>query len=173
VLERAELALFLLDDRLGLSVEDQALLAALPAGLRVLRIHNKCDLSGAPAGLLHLDTLAASSTGQPTSGIEMTALRLSAATGTGLDLLRAQLLRVAGLESGVEGQFTARARHLDALHQAALAIDRALALGQIKGGAELVAEELRGAQLALDEITGRFTSEDLLGRIFSSFCIGK
>lgn len=100
-------------------------------------------------------------------------LALSARTGQGLGDLQQFLLSLAGHDSSVEGVYSARRRHLDALHQARQASDAALLRLRSGDMPELAAEELRLAQAALDEITGRFDNEDLLGRIFSSFCIGK
>ncbi|HUH37241.1 MAG TPA: tRNA uridine-5-carboxymethylaminomethyl(34) synthesis GTPase MnmE [Spongiibacteraceae bacterium] len=125
----------------------------------ILVIHNKCDLSGQPPGISVCD-------GQ-------TVARVSARDGHGIDALKAHLKAVVGFEDASAGSFSARRRHLDALARA----DRSLAQAQSQllthHAGELVAEELRYAQLALDEITGRFSSDDLLGEIFSSFCIGK
>jgi len=157
-LEHAELALYLVDDRAGTDDADARLLAGLPAGLPVWVLHNKCDLSGrAPQrferdGRLHL--------------------RCSAAAGAGLQLLLDEIRRYAGVGTG-ESQFSARTRHVDAL-QRAQGLLRDAQQRLLEGATpELAAEELRLAQEALGEITGRFTTEDLLGRIFSSFCIGK
>jgi tRNA modification GTPase len=100
-------------------------------------------------------------------------LYLSAKTGEGMDLLREHLKKIAGFSlNGSENIFIARARHLDALKQAEDHLKIALVELE-KNHAELLAEELRLAQLALEEITGRFSSDDLLGKIFSEFCIGK
>lgn len=103
----------------------------------------------------------------------LTSISLSAKTQTGLDLLKLHLKQSAGINSHFEGQFMARRRHLDALNRA----QQSLLVGQQQlldyHAGELLAEELRQAQLALNEITGEFTSDDLLGKIFSSFCIGK
>ena len=160
-LEKAELILFLADDRGGLTVADQALLDKLPPDVETLLLFNKCDLSGHAPGREKDDQ-------------GRVLLRLSAAAGLGLELLAAEIRRAAGLSGAqAEGQFTARARHLDALHRALAALRLARAHGAKNTSPELIAEELRQAQQALDEISGRFTSEDLLGRIFSSFCIGK
>jgi tRNA modification GTPase len=160
-LEKAELILFLADDRAGLGETDRALLRRLPAEVETLLLFNKCDLSG-----------RAAEAGADTQGRRF--LRLSAETGAGCGLLAAELRRAAGFSGGAaEGAFTARARHLDALHRALAALRLARAHGAKNTAPELIAEELRLAQQALDEIGGRFTSEDLLGRIFSSFCIGK
>lgn len=163
-LQRAELALFLADDREAndegdVSAADQMLLATLPAALPVLVLLNKCDLSGRPAGQL------ASSPHQT--------LRLSAATGAGLDPLRLQLRAHCGSHGAQEGLFSARTRHLTALQAAGSAVRRAQTRLLAAERVELAAEELRLAQLALDEITGTFAADDLLGRVFSQFCIGK
>ena len=95
---------------------------------------------------------------------------LSAKTGAGIDLLREALLDAVGWHSTGEGVFMARARHLQALNQAHGNLRRAAALVKRP---ELFAEELRLAQEALASITGEFTADDLLGEIFSRFCIGK
>ncbi|HEY8907672.1 MAG TPA: tRNA uridine-5-carboxymethylaminomethyl(34) synthesis GTPase MnmE [Rhodoferax sp.] len=101
-------------------------------------------------------------------------VRLSAKTGAGLDALRHQLLKLAGWQSGAEGIFTARTRHVQALRQAGNHLDLCTQqLSQQAQALDLLAEELRLAQNAVSEITGEFTSDDLLGVIFSSFCIGK
>ena len=163
-LERAELALFLADDREadadgGLSAEDRALLARLPAALPRVVLLNKCDLSGRAPGALSQ------------GGEEC--LRLSAAMGAGIDSLIAAVKTRAGLTAASEGVFSARSRHLAALDRARAAV--ASALSRVRDGVlpELAAEELRLAQDALGEITGRFAADDLLGRIFGQFCIGK
>ena len=100
-------------------------------------------------------------------------LAVSAATGDGLDALRAHLLALAGRDASVEGVYLARRRHLEALAAAREAT--AAALGRLRTGElpELAAEELRVAQRALEAITGRFDADDLLGAIFGSFCVGK
>lgn len=98
---------------------------------------------------------------------------MSAKTGDGVEMLRAYLLALAGHNSAIEGVYIARRRHLDALNNARVAADNALHRLRENTMPELAAEELRLAQKSLDEVTGRFDSEDLLGRIFSDFCIGK
>ncbi|MCW8188105.1 tRNA uridine-5-carboxymethylaminomethyl(34) synthesis GTPase MnmE, partial [Verminephrobacter eiseniae] len=101
-------------------------------------------------------------------------VHLSARTGQGLDGLRRILLEVAGWQSVPEGICIARARHVQALQMAAAHLEQAADQLQARGSAlELLAEELRLAQNALDSITGAFTSDDLLGAIFARFCIGK
>ena len=102
-----------------------------------------------------------------------TALSVSAKYGQGMDLLKSHLLTIAGHDSSIEGVFSARRRHLDALVHAREATQLAIQRLTDSTMPELAAEELRLAQGSLDQITGRFDSEDLLGRIFGSFCIGK
>ncbi|WP_432723159.1 tRNA uridine-5-carboxymethylaminomethyl(34) synthesis GTPase MnmE [Jeongeupia wiesaeckerbachi] len=148
---RADLALLLLDSREGVTAHDQAILAQLPATLPVLRVFNKIDLTGEAAGADD-------------------AIRVSAKAGLGLAALRQQLLARVGWQGEGDAVFIARERHLDAIRRAQDHLDHAKAAYlQI----ELFAEELRLAQNALSEITGAFTSDDLLGVIFSRFCIGK
>jgi tRNA modification GTPase len=149
--EKADVALLLVDATHGLSAHEAAILQRLP-GVNRLTIHNKIDVTQeAPRA----------------AGDE---IWLSAKTGMGVDLLRGKLLEAAGWQAAGEGAFMARARHLDALargaHHLAAARESAAQL-------ELFAEELRLAQTALSEITGEFTADDLLGEIFSKFCIGK
>lgn len=104
---------------------------------------------------------------------EYTMISISAKQGVGLDLLKAQIKSLIGFEQQEEGIFLARRRHLDALSRARVHIEEGLRQLTNTQHAELTAEDLRLAQLALSEITGEFTADDLLGRIFSSFCIGK
>ncbi|SQE30049.1 tRNA modification GTPase MnmE [Mannheimia haemolytica] len=134
-------------------------LAKLPANMPVTVIRNKVDLSGEQEGLIQVD--------------DFTMIRLSAQTKVGVDLLREHLKKSMGYQSSTEGGFLARRRHLQALETAAEHLERGhIQLTQFLAG-ELLAEELRMVQNALSEITGQFTSDDLLGNIFSSFCIGK
>jgi tRNA modification GTPase len=156
---QAELALFLVDDRHGVTAADQALLSTLPAALPVLVLRNKCDLAG------H-EPMQLESEPQPT-------LRLSGKTGAGLPLLRHALREQAGLGQGSEGVFLARARHLEALQEALQHLVAARRQLAASAAAELAAEELRLAQTALGRITGEVTSDALLGEIFARFCIGK
>ena len=126
----------------------------LPQNVPVIDVWNKADAADATT---------------PDTG-----LRLSAKTGAGLDALRQRLLQVAGWQSAAEGLYTARARHVQALQQVQEHLDNADAHLQVDSPAlDLLAEELRLAQQSLGAITGEFTSDDLLGVIFSSFCIGK
>ena len=100
-------------------------------------------------------------------------IRLSALTGDGVSLLREHLKALAGFGGEVAGTFSARSRHLDALKRAESYVRDARAQLLQTRALELAAEELRSAQSALSEVTGEMTSDDLLGEIFSSFCIGK
>jgi tRNA modification GTPase len=126
---------------------------------RVLHVFNKADAVTASA-------LEAASSGAT--------LAISAKTGAGLDALRRELLARAGWLAETEGVFVARARHVEALRRARAHLAEADVQARAGDTAlELVAEELRAAHDALGEITGTFTSDDLLGAIFSRFCIGK
>ena len=134
-------------------------LAKLPKNIPVTVIRNKVDLTGETESLVQTDNF--------------TVIRLSAQTKVGVDLLREHLKKSMGYQSSTEGGFIARRRHLVALETAAEHLQRGhVQLTQFYAG-ELLAEELRMVQNALSEITGQFTSDDLLGNIFSSFCIGK
>lgn len=126
---------------------------------KITLVRNKIDLNGESAGLFTTDTA--------------TYIGISAATGAGVDSLKQHLKNIMGFSDSGESGFTARRRHLDALERANnfLASGKAQLQGYAAG--ELLAEDLRQAQNALGEITGEFTPDDLLGRIFSSFCIGK
>lgn len=158
-IESADLVWFLFDDRQGMSADDAALLARLGDDRPCWRLANKVDLSGGEPGWRADAAL-------PTLG-------LAAKSGQGIPELVTALHQHAGLTGSEEPLFTARTRHVDALRRAAEHLARARDhLGQ-QAFAELAAEELRLAHDALGEITGRFTQEDLLGRIFAGFCIGK
>ncbi len=134
-------------------------LAKLPTTLPVTIVRNKIDLNGEQASKSQED------------GYQM--ISLSAQTHDGIQLLRDHLKQAMGFQTGMEGGFLARRRHLDALEKAAEHLQIGLVqLTEFHAG-ELLAEELRLVQTYLSEITGEFTSDDLLGNIFSSFCIGK
>lgn len=155
----ADLALLIVDATDP--VEAGELLAEIPAGIPVIIVRNKIDLSGEAAGAAPM-----SAQGHPV-------LRISALAGTGLAELRQAIKSIAGFADPGEGTVIARQRHLDTLQRARthfLAGCRALEESQ---AAELLAEELLQVQNALAEITGEFSSDDLLEKIFSSFCIGK
>ena len=133
--------------------------AALPRGVPVTFVRNKADASGDPVGER-----------QTPAGLEIV---LSAKSGLGIEVLRDHLKACMGFGGSAEGEFIARRRHLDAIARALAHLDTGrLALEQGAAG-ELLAEDLRQAQMALSEITGEFSADDLLGEIFSSFCIGK
>jgi tRNA modification GTPase len=134
-------------------------MAKLPADLGISVIRNKADLTGEPVG-------ASTDSLHPL-------FRLSAKDQTGISQLKEHLKACMGFEANVEGSFIARRRHLDALQRASehLTIGEQQLHDHLAG--ELLAEELRLTQQHLNEITGEFSSDDLLGRIFSSFCIGK
>ncbi|TJZ70099.1 tRNA uridine-5-carboxymethylaminomethyl(34) synthesis GTPase MnmE [Chitiniphilus eburneus] len=150
---KADLALLLVDSREGVTQHDLDILGRLPRELQVLRVFNKVDLTGDVPGDVARDVV-----------------HVSAKTGEGLDALRQRLLHQVGWFGDLDGVFIARERHLDAIRRASAHLDQALtAYEQV----ELFAEELRLAQNVLSEITGEFTSDDLLGVIFSKFCIGK
>lgn len=154
-LETADLVLLVVDASCGLQAQEQRILDSLPASAPVLIVWNKIDL---------VDMTAGGRDGK---------VYLSALAGAGIDALRAALKRHAGYDTSPEGVYLARRRHLQALQSARQALGRAEEILDSHHAGELLAEELRAAQQALSGITGEFTSDDLLGRIFSSFCIGK
>jgi len=158
-IERADAVLLLVDARIGISANDRNILDRLPEHLKRVTIYNKIDLSGAVP--------------ERHDEPDCTAISLSARSGDGIDLLRKELLRIAGWHQ-TEDVFIARERHLRALSaaQANVANARSVVEGSFPA-LELFAEELRLAQQSLGEITGEFTADDLLGVIFSRFCIGK
>lgn len=158
-IQRADQILLLVNDISGITAEDQKIIDHLPANIVVTVIRNKIDLSKNSAG---------SSDGP--LGKEIS---LSAKTGCGFELLIQHLKESVGYRHVGEGSFTARRRHVDALQRG---LDLVLQGEQqllLHRAGELLAEDLRHAQECLSEITGEFSSDDLLGRIFSSFCIGK
>ncbi len=156
-LQRSDLAVLVSND--SQLEQDLPLLAALPTSAARIVIHNKIDLD---AGTVRRDVIQ----GLPH-------LWLSARTGAGLELLVAELRKAAGFDEANNGAFSARARHVDAIERAKEHLQLAqVALCEQRAG-ELAAEELRQVQYALGEVTGDFSNEDLLGRIFADFCIGK
>ncbi len=157
---KADVILHLLDADHGPSRADDAIVAAFPPGVPVLRIWNKIDLSGHQPAVDVMD--------------DATHVYLSAHEQLGIDLLRAQLLRIAGWQQTGESLYLARERHLIALKSARKHLDLAGEhAAQNDQSLDLFAEELRLAQAQLSSITGAFSSDDLLGVIFSRFCIGK
>ncbi len=154
-IERADLVLLLVDARSGVGQAEQAILGKLPENLARVTVYNKIDLAGRSAE-------------RHDEGCGV-AISLSAKQGEGVELLRSELLRIAGWHPS-EDVFIARERHLRALAETAEHIAAARAqLRQL----ELLAEELREAQAALGTITGQVSADDLLGEIFGRFCIGK
>ena len=154
---RADRVLFVVDGSVeGASPEA---IEAVPAGVPVTRIVNKIDLLGL-APRVELEGA-------------VTQISLSAHTGAGMALLRDHLKASAGYRDAESGAFSARRRHVDALNRARVLVASAAAVLRDTRAQELFAEDLRLAQRALGEITGEFTSDDLLGEIFASFCIGK
>ncbi|GAB3407953.1 tRNA uridine-5-carboxymethylaminomethyl(34) synthesis GTPase MnmE [Massilia agilis] len=157
---KADVILHLLDASKGPTREDEDIVAAFPEGVPVVRVWNKIDLSG------HKATVEQTP--------DATHIYLSAAEKAGIDLLRAELLRIAGWQQTGESLYLARERHLIALREARTHLDLAAAhAAQDDQSLDLFAEELRLAQDQLSSITGQFTPDDLLGVIFSRFCIGK
>ena len=137
----------------------------LPAGMRVLHVHNKADALRPSA---EPTTVESGEADQPEG------IAVSAKSGSGLDTLRQALLGVAGWQPQSEGVFIARTRHLDALRRTRNHLERAQGFTMGRSPAlDLLAEELRLGHDCLGEITGTFTPDDLLGEIFSRFCIGK
>ena len=123
-------------------------------GIPVLTVHNKIDLTDE----------------EPRISADGLELWISARTAQGIDLLRGRLLQLAGWQAAGEGSFIARARHVCALRRTSAHLEAAATCGK---QLEFLAEELRLAQASLSEITGEFSADDLLGVIFSEFCIGK
>jgi tRNA modification GTPase len=154
-IRKADKVLLLLDIT---KPEDDSLLESLPPDINVTRIYNKIDLTGQSSAML-----------ETAQGVE---IFLSVKSKVGLDLLKQHLKQAAGFTESADSVFVARRRHLQALSQAEEALQSASA--QLESHApELVAEDLRQAQNRLASITGEFSSDDLLGEIFGSFCIGK
>ena len=151
--QQADLVLIILDERHPSDSIDGEWLSELPQHHLIVR--NKIDKIGQPAGVKNSDIVY-----------------LSAKTGDGIHELKQLIKQKIGLQPSTEGTFLARRRHLDALQRAQTALFHCDDLVQTRQ-AELLAEELRQAQQALNEITGEFSTEDLLGRIFTTFCLGK
>ena len=158
-LEKGHVALFLVEASKGITDYEQSILGRLPTGIKRIWIFNKIDLLNSKAKLKQLNNDQI--------------VYISAKTGEGLDLLKQAILNEVGFKENSEGsenKFIARKRHLEALES----VHHSLQNAQLKiASAELVAEELAIAQKYLSSITGEFSSDDLLGEIFSQFCIGK
>jgi len=155
----ADVLLLVVEASQGVTERDREIMARLPLRLPHVVVFNKIDLAGKPAGAA-----------EPVVAGGETHVWLSAKTGEGMELLRRALLSLAGWQAPGEDLFLARERHLVALARAAQTLERAQT---VVGQAELFAEELRLAQHELCSITGEYSADDLLGDIFSRFCIGK
>ena len=155
-IEKADKILLLIDAR---EAEDTELLASLPTHIDITKIYNKIDLLGIAPEIKQHE--------------HQTEIYLSIKTGAGLELLTEHLKQSIGFNANTENVFIARRRHLEALNQGYESVNNALTQLQTSLAGELVAEDLRLAQNSLSEITGQISSDDLLGKIFSSFCIGK
>jgi tRNA modification GTPase len=154
-IEAADLVLLLIDDSQGYGIQEARIIENLPAHIPILKVWNKIDL------------------GSKKPGMKDDGVFISAKTGAGLEELRKQLKVQVGYEDRTEGVFIARRRHLQALEQAERTLQAAVEQLHVCRAGELMAEELRRAQQALGAVTGEVTSDELLGRIFASFCIGK
>ena len=153
---RADVLLLIVDAQAGVTDADRVLISRLPEKLKRVTVFNKIDLSGEAPGV--------------SKNKDAWHVRLSAKSGEGVEDLRLLLLATAGWDSGGEDIFMARERHLLALSRAGEALERA---AEASRQVELLAEELRLAHSELNAITGEYTADDLLGEIFSRFCIGK
>ncbi|MBX4133016.1 tRNA uridine-5-carboxymethylaminomethyl(34) synthesis GTPase MnmE [Frischella sp. Ac48] len=162
-IKHADRVLFMVDGTTTDEINPEKLwptfMQRLPSHIPITIIRNKADLTGETLGYSEVDQYAL--------------IRLSARTGQGIDSLREHLKQSMGFSTTTEGGFLARRRHLQALENAAKHLDAGLEQLIVFHAGELLAEELRLAQESLSEITGTFTSDDLLGKIFGSFCIGK
>ena len=154
-IQRADVILRLVDANVARDLSS-AIDVRLPAQIERIVVANKIDVAGRSPERVESEGNVS--------------LFVSARTGAGIDLVRAELLRVAGWHAHGEDVILARERHLHALREA---LGHVIEAGEQSGALELLAEELRLAQESLGEITGEFTADDLLGVIFSRFCIGK
>ena len=155
-IQKADLILLLIDVN---EPETEDLLTSLPKNIKIIKVYNKIDLAGRVPEIQ-----------QTENG---THCYLSIKTGAGLDLLKQHLKQSVGFNEATDPVFIARRRHIEAISKGYEFVESALNQLQTIQAGELVAEDLRQAQNSLAEITGQFTSDDLLGKIFSSFCIGK
>ena len=158
-IEQADRILLLVNDAAGITATDEAIINQLPHNIAVTVVRNKIDLNNQQASIQ-----------EGSIGKE---IALSAKTGEGVELLTQHLKECVGYQSAGEGSFMARRRHVDALQRALELVLHGEQELKLHQAGELLAEDLRLGQEALNEITGEFSSDDLLGRIFSSFCIGK
>jgi len=158
-IERADRILFVLDENAGQTSITNALLDRLPAQMPRTIVHNKIDLAAHQAAIEKSE--------------DDSHVYVSAKTGDGLEQLVQHLKDCAGYREAGSDSFSARRRHLEALKRAAQWVDKAVVALKVNQAGELVAEDLRLAHQDLGGITGEVSSDDLLGEIFSSFCIGK
>ena len=156
---KADRILLIVDDRVGVDAESLHIIHRFPRNLAVTVVHNKIDLSGRTAMRWH-DEIGDH-------------VAISAKQGLGLDRLRQHLKDSMGYMNDGEGCFIARRRHIESLQSTRRFLLHGKSALQQKRAGELLAEDLRLAHQSLGEITGEFTSDDLLGKIFSEFCIGK
>ncbi|MBP7954021.1 MAG: tRNA uridine-5-carboxymethylaminomethyl(34) synthesis GTPase MnmE [Nitrosomonas sp.] len=158
-IKNAHMVIWIMDISRQLPPIDVEAIHSISADIPRITVYNKIDLINGPARIeQHNDS---------------TAIDISAKTGVVIDLLRKKILTIAGWQHNTEGLFTARQRHLEALTTAQAHLNSARTFATHESQLELLAEELRLSQLALSSITGEFTADDLLGEIFSHFCIGK
>jgi len=157
-IQQADCIILLVDDMRGWQVEDDKILQQLPAQLSVIVAHTKIDITNKLAGIIQRTPILH--------------INVSSKSGEGLADLTQVLKDKVGFTTTESGTFMARRRHLIAIEYAELALHQALKLTKLKQG-DLIAEELRQVQLHLGEITGTVSSDELLGKIFASFCIGK
>lgn len=162
-IEQADHILFMVDSTTTQATEPKQIwpefMARLPKSLPITVIRNKVDITDEPIAITKVGNYSL--------------IRLSAYRKEGIDLLRQHLKESIGFNHHIEGGFLARRRHIQALNIAAEHLQQGYQQLVVAHSGELLAEELRLTQQALSEITGEFSSDDLLGRIFSSFCIGK
>ena len=156
---QADVMILLVDDNEGFSQSEKAILDQCPDSVAVVVLYNKCDMSGREVGIV-------------TDSLDHETLAISAKNQQGLDELTTCIKQLAGMQASGEGAFMARRRHLLELQNAQAHLDLAQQQAQQNEG-ELIAEELKQVQKALGQITGEVSSDDLLGKIFSEFCIGK
>lgn len=157
-IEKADIILYVMDANRNQSIEHLDV-PALLAQQNIIFIRNKIDLTNETPSIKTIG--------------KNTLISLSAKTELGIDLLKQFIKSQVGFQGNTEGVYLARRRHLDALARATAHVQESVTQLEAQQSGELAAEELRLAQRALNEITGEFTADDLLGRIFSSFCIGK
>jgi tRNA modification GTPase len=155
-IQKADKILLLID---ASEPEPQDLLKTLPNNIIITKIYNKIDLLGLSPSIQQTE--------------QGTSCYLSIKTGDGLELLKQHLKQSVGFNESTDNIFIARRRHIEALRKGYEYVASALNQLQVSQAGELVAEDLKQAQMSLAEITGTITSDDLLGKIFSSFCIGK